>query len=250
MKVLIDGDIVAYRCAASVQDYESIEICYHRITELINQIMYNTSADSHEVWLSGPDNFRYKIYPEYKANRKDMKRPAHLEDCKAFLVTAFDAKLPTIWEADDMLGYYQSNDTVIATIDKDLLMVPGKHHNWVKAIDREVTPLDGLKHFYKQMLIGDRSDNIIGVNKIGEVKAGRIIDPLENEQDMLEGVFQLYEEDAIRFLINASCLWINQGEEQQFWTTHVKSVGLILPDQLKQEVEQMSDFTTSLMAAT
>lgn len=245
MRLLVDGDIVAYRCAASVQDHEPLELATYRIDELLRQIVHNTDADSSTIFLSGSNNFRYKIYPEYKANRVDMKRPAHLAACKQYLTSEYSAITPDIWEADDLLGYHQSDDTIIASIDKDLLMVPGNHHNWVKGINRYVTPFDGLIHFYKQMLIGDRSDNIIGVKGIGEVKAERLLGPQETEQALFDLVYDLYQ-DPERFATNASCLWINQGEEEQSWVMHTLKAHLTLPEELLPKLDQLSKFMKSL----
>ena len=50
-------------------------------------------------------------------------------------------------------------------------MIPGKHYNWNKKIFETVDLQTGIQHFYKQMLIGDSSDNIIGINGIGKVKS-------------------------------------------------------------------------------
>ena len=249
MRVLVDGDIVAYRCAASVADEEPLEIALYRIDELMRQLLYNTQADIAHTWLSGNNNFRYQIYPEYKANRKEMKRPAHLAACKDFLTTEYGAIRPDIWEADDALGYNQSDDTIIASIDKDLLMVHGNHHNWVKSLDTYVAPFDGLKHFYKQMLIGDRSDNVVGIKGLGEKKSERMFANVETEQELFDQVYALYN-DPKRFLINASVLWINQGENNQTWEMHLRNTDLTLPDELQPELDRISSFMKSLMDDT
>jgi 5'-3' exonuclease len=57
------------------------------------------------------------------------------------------------------------------------------------------------------MLIGDRADNVIGVEGIGTVKAGRAISPLHDEKDMYSLVHSLYNDDE-RFKRNAQLLWI------------------------------------------
>lgn len=248
MRVLIDGDIVAYRCAATVKEDEDKEIAFYRMDVLLQQIFDATEADEYELWLSGGNNFRKLIYPEYKANRKDMVPPVYLQDCREYLVSVWKAKLSDGVEADDMLGLGQTDDSVIATIDKDLRMVPGKHYNFVKFILDEVTEGDAIRHFYKQLLIGDKADNITGVVGIGPVKAGKAIDYLNSEQEMLDTVLCLYD-DYKRFLINAECLWIQQ-KGQESWTTHIKKVGLILPSQLQQEAEALSSFMKSLMEPT
>ncbi len=242
--LLIDSDLVAFRCAASVGE-DAKEIALLRVDRLMQELLHSTQADSYLAFLTGSGNFRKKINLEYKANRKDKEPPAFLQDCREFLVTEWNAQVSDRCEADDMLGIYQSDDTMIASLDKDLRMIPGMHYNWVKGETDYVDHLAGLRHFYKQMLIGDRSDNIFGVDKIGPVKAGKIIDNLEDEIDMIEAVFNLYNEDAKRFVMNAQCLWIMR-KEGETWVNR----DLTLPNQLQQEVEVMLDSMTSLMDAT
>lgn len=249
MKVLVDADIVAYRCAATVDSTMEKDVAFYRMDVLLQQILEATESDSRELWLTGSDNFRKQVNPDYKANRKDTVPPCYLQDCREYLITNHGAKVSHGCEADDMLGLGQTDDTIIATIDKDLLMIPGKHYNWVKMTISDVPYLDGLKHFYKQMLIGDRSDNITGVNRVGPVKAEKYITPLDNEQDMLDVVCELYN-DPSRFIMNAACLWIQQKEEKQTWMTHAKQVGLILNSDLSQEAEAMLKFMKSLKETT
>jgi DNA polymerase-1 len=248
MKVLIDGDIVAYRCAATVLEDVDKDVAFARMDVLLQQIFDATEADTHEIWLTGSENFRKEIYPEYKANRKDTIPPVYLQECRAYLIEVWNAKVSHGKEADDMLGLGQTDDTVIATIDKDLRMVPGKHYNFVKLLLDEVTEGDAIRHFYKQLLIGDKSDNIIGVAGIGPVKAGKFIDPLDDEQEMLETVLALYDSEH-RFIINAECLWIQQ-QGQESWTEHTQRVGLTLPSQLKHEAEVTLSFMKSLTEPT
>jgi 5'-3' exonuclease len=66
------------------------------------------------------------------------------------------------------------------------------------------------------MLIGDSVDNIMGVRKIGKVKAAKLIDHLEHEELMFKVVMDLYEGDEDRFWMNADCLWIWQTKGERF----------------------------------
>lgn len=117
------------------------------------------------------------------------------------------------------------NDTIIATVDKDLDMIPGMHYSWPivrkGAVVREgkiyeVSEVEGIRSFYRSLLVGDRTDNIFGVDGIGKVKAAKMIDNLETEEEMFERVAELYQGDMDRLLVNGKCLWIMREENKQW----------------------------------
>ena len=242
----IDGDLIAFRCSASVGLEGEEEIAILRTDKLMRDLLYNTESTSYNCYLSGRNNFRKKVNPEYKANRKDKEPPRWLQSCREYLIKEWNAVVSEGCEADDLLGINQHNtDSVCISLDKDLLMITGWHFRWLDNEKIFVTPDQGLKAFYKQMLIGDKSDNIFGVRGIGPVKAAGIIDTLDTEEEMISTVFKLYEEDAERFWMNAQCLWIMQREKET-WQDRVDYS--TLPNQLQHVLEEKSGFMTSLMA--
>lgn len=196
-------------------------------TELVmEQILKDNDTDDYKVFLSDKleNNFRFKIDPEYKANRKDARKPRWYKSIRQFLVDEFQAEYTTGQEADDALGIAQTangpnrvGDSVICSIDKDLLQVLGNHYNITTREHQQVNYIDGLRNFYKQFLIGDRVDNIVGISGLGTVKAGRILDPLQDELSMFERVRLLYGDDE-RLLKNGQLLWVrrHEGEVWQF----------------------------------
>jgi hypothetical protein len=241
LQALIDGDIVVYSNAASAE-LDTVEVAYMRIDQHMHSILDTTNSDSFRVFLSGSNNFRQEIYPEYKANRKDMVPPRWREACKEYLVREWNAEVTDGYEADDALGInqdkineitwekegnipYTKPTTIICTIDKDLDMIPGMHYSWPVvrkgAVVREgriyeVSEIEGLKSFYRSLLVGDRTDNIFGVSGIGKVKAAQMIDRLETEEEMFNKVAELYGEDMDRLLVNGKCLWIMREEDKQW----------------------------------
>lgn len=210
---LIDADLVVYRVAATCDTDEegALEIALLRCDKLMQDICDATDSDNYRAFLTGRNNFRKRINPEYKANRKDTVPPRYLQQCRDFLIQNWNAEVTEGCEADDALGMAQKNDTIICTLDKDLDMIPGLHYNWVRSEIYEVNEVDALRNFYKQLLIGDRSDNIFGVVGIGKVKAAKLIDPLEYEEDMYNVVSSLYN-DNDRLCLNMECLWIWRSE--------------------------------------
>lgn len=227
--VLVDGDIVAYRCAASCLRQgvcvDPVEIAQVRVNELMYRIVQETEATAYKVFIGGEDNFRYSIYPAYKANRKDTTKPPWLEPCREQLIVEWQAVVVNGMETDDMLGIEQREDTVIASIDKDLLMIPGRHYNFVKNEFYNVSEIDGLRHFWFQMIMGDRSDNIPGYDGIMRIKPPKFLQPLidelyacETDDDMQRLVFENYTNKE-QFQINKKLLWIlrehPKGNEEQ-----------------------------------
>lgn len=221
MQALIDGDIVAFRNAVSCESkdkvtgelhLEPVEIALIRTDIMMRNILRATKAETYKVYLSGSTNFRYTVCPEYKANRKDKINPVWLQQCKEFLVTEWGAIVCDHIEADDALGINQTPETIICSIDKDLKQIPGNHYNFVKEEFFSVTPLEGLQWFYQQLLIGDTTDNIIGIKGIGPVKAQKAINTCKDEVEMFQVVRDLYKDDA-RLAMNGKLLWILQEEE-------------------------------------
>lgn len=218
MLALIDGDIVSYRCAASAEkDEEWVAIA--RAVECIDNIALSTGATELEVWLSDSreNTFRWQMYPEYKANRTQPP-PTHLAALKSFLRDKYNAKIATGEEADDALGYRQiesDGKSIICSIDKDLLQIPGLHFNFVKMEFQEVDYTGGVRHFYKQLLIGDTADNIKGIYGIGKVKAANLLDHVYDELEMFDIVHNIYNDDD-RLLINGRLLWIRR-EKDELW---------------------------------
>ena len=219
MQALIDHDLVVFRCAASAEN-DGLNIAIHRAEALLDELLTKTGADSYRAFLSGKSNFRKTIYPEYKANRTAPK-PVHLEALREYALEKQNAELaPDTLEADDALGINQTDDTIIVSLDKDLLMVPGKHFSWeIKGKgwtkpDKFFTQdaIGGMRLFFEQCLKGDTADNIKGIEKIGNKRAKALLADCVTEQQMFDAVRNAYGNDE-EFIMNASVLWIMQNEE-------------------------------------
>lgn len=224
-KALIDADIVSYRCAAANAN-EDVSLACWQAGEMVQRIIHETNAAGYICYLTGSDNFRYDVYPEYKAHRKDKPKPAYLEPIREYLVTTWNAKVTHGIEADDAMGIEQTNSipetSVICTIDKDLLQIPGKHYNFVKKEHMVVSPLQGLRFFYYQLIMGDKADNIFGYDGKARDKVPKFlqadIDAIylyEDEWEMFSHVRDLYNDDE-RLLMNGRVLKIQQ-KEGELW---------------------------------
>jgi len=127
----------------------------------------------HDLFLVRGDtrNFRHDLWPDYKANRKDRRRPPGYG---TFLKGLSEYARKRNWltggfknvEGDDVLGLLNEPGSIICSGDKDMLTLPGQHYRDDELI--VVKEWDANVAFYKQALVGDASDNYPGCPGIGD----------------------------------------------------------------------------------
>lgn len=195
-----------------------MEIACFEVDKLINKSIEDTECSSWEIYLTGDGNFRYEIYPEYKAHRLKTPTPQHLKDVKAHVERTWGAIVAEGCEADDLIGLRQTEDTCICSIDKDLNQIPGKHYHpgitrlgkWiVEPHFYEVSPEQALHFFYYQLLVGDSTDNIKGAVGIGPKRAENILTGCTTEWEYYQACLPFFSCDE-ELLLNARCVKIGQ----------------------------------------
>ena len=211
MLALIDGDIVLHRVGYTTEQ-ESFGIAKARADEMLDGILLDTSATEYRVYFSDTteNGFRKQFYPEYKANRI-LKKPQHYDALKEYMITEWSAIITPEQEADDALGIDQVVElykfdpdpnywdqpkflkSCICSIDKDLLQIPGLHWNFVKKEWFSISREEGLKRFYHQLLMGDTSDNVRGIEGVGKVRATGLLQGLEKEEDLFGAAVAAYK---------------------------------------------------------
>ena len=226
MKLLIDGDPIVYRIgfASQKRDKETGLVtadpeshALHSCKIFMNNLLEDTGASSYKVYLTGKDNFRFKIRKDYKENRKGAEKPVHYQVIRDYLQSRYGAQVIDGMEADDALALAQTDKTAIATIDKDLLMVVGRHYNYVKQTWQDVTAEEGEYFFYKQMLTGDRVDNIVGIKGIGDKKADKILDATDRDawdKTIIDMYIEEFDDGFQRCVENTQLLWMLQRNKQ------------------------------------
>lgn len=179
-----------------VKVIEPLSHTYYLVRLMVEGIVNDTGARDCIIFLSGQSNFRYSIpYPiGYKSGRPD--KPVHLPDCRSYLVSTYGARIVDGYEADDAIGIYASTHpgTIIASVDKDLRQLAGMHYHLDRKTIEIVEEVDALRSFYRQMLTGDRTDSIIGLDRIGPKTAEKLINHLQTEKEMDEVVRAKYKE--------------------------------------------------------
>lgn len=229
-KVLTDADIVAYRCAASAEN-NLVEDAYDKVDDLMGYIIQETvsfpTSDTFKCYLSGKSNFRHTVAKThgYKANRTQPK-PIHLAATRDYIVREYGAVISVGCEADDLIAMEvmkgDPETTVIASLDKDFLTVPCWMFNFTKGTWTYSTEWDALKYFYEQILTGDRADNIVGIYKVGPVKAKKILEGATTDTELFQKCVDAYEGDLDRVIENGQLLWL-QRWKGQLWQPPISS---------------------------
>lgn len=215
MHALVDSDTPIFEVAITTVE-TSLGIAKARLDNKMTQLLMDVGCSTYTLFVSGGDNFRYTIDPTYKGNRT-LEDPPHREALRIHLIEAWGAVECVGYEADDACGMYQTDDTIIVGIDKDLLQIPGKHYQWpiIKkqkvlrpALWHDITEEQGFRNFFLQALTGDTSDNIKGIYGLGKVKGAALLALLHTEAEMYACTKELYGDEQDRLCNNLDLLWI------------------------------------------
>jgi len=217
---LVDADILCYRVAAAGEN-DAIESVLESMASMVEDLMLFdlVECEQFEFFLTGKKNFRYDVATTapYKGNRKDVPKPRHLPMLRDYLIQAYGASVSDGQEADDDIAIRATElgeDFIIASIDKDFLQVPGWHFNLVKKTTTFVTPEQGMKTFYTQVLTGDTADNIKGAPGIGKMKAAKLLADANTEIELYRCCVEAMGEE--RVLEDARLLWLRRYPNQMW----------------------------------
>jgi len=201
----VDADFLAYQVSAESTD--ELDPNHPKKRKTFADMQANArSAVEHTMRLAGATSYVCHTTPngstkggrsdqavqkEYQANRADTEKPALLDQVRVWIGQELNGRPHLDQEADDGLaqanyGASDPNLCVLASADKDLLMVPGLHldMNTGKIFNVEgfgetvMTETKGgtkkikgggTKFFWQQLLQGDAADNIQGLPVIAGV---------------------------------------------------------------------------------
>lgn len=240
--VLIDGDIIVYRVAFSCQSKIDGEVVIQpqgiaraRCDQMIADIIENTAAETCMGWLTdGKHNFRNQVAKTapYKGQRI-LEKPVHYDFVREHLEKVHNYEMCTTQEADDMIGITHMDISdgdvnakiTIASIDKDLLMIPGWHYHIATREKAHIGTFSAMKRFFLQVLTGDRTDNIPGIFGIGPIKAEKMLESCLTFEAMADKVHSEYQKRKLSHLDEtAELIWIRRVAGVSFSWRHVKEV--------------------------
>jgi 5'-3' exonuclease len=170
---------------------ESCKIADDYVTNLLNI----TEATNYIGFFGGSSKSRKEIYPEYKANRKDLEPLKNLPQMKTYLGDKwnFVFLLGYEYETDDFVASFvkQTPNSFIISPDKDLLGLVGNHYNPRKNEWVYVAGSTAENNFWCSMITGDTSDNIKGLPGKGKKFAEFLSNP-ELDGQLSYSVFRCY----------------------------------------------------------
>ena len=224
--LLIDSDFLAYKaaqaCEIGIDFGNDVVISQSQFSDVLrvfeNELGKVTKAmmdDDFVLYFSSTNNFRKKIFPDYKGHRMKRKPLGYrrlINYCKENYKFCI---LPTL-EADDAIGIdatrFADPENIVVSPDKDMKQIPSNLWNLSDDVV-EITVEDGDRWHLIQTLSGDPTDGYSGCPGIGVKRATELLDKNENKWEAVCKAFRdrgLSDDDA---LLNARLAKILRQED-------------------------------------
>ena len=212
--ILVDGSSYLYRAYHALPPLENSKSqptgAIKGVISMIKKILIDhPESDLAVVFDAKGKTFRHDMYTEYKANRPPMPEDlvSQIEPIHK-IIQLMGIKLIMISgvEADDVIGTLAEQarnkklDTVISTGDKDMTQLVCKNVSVVNTMTGELLDESGVKekfgvppeHITDYLaLIGDKSDNVPGVDKVGPKTAVKWLDEYTNLENIIKNAESL-----------------------------------------------------------
>ncbi len=223
--LLIDSDFLAYKaaqaCEIGIDFGEDVIIAQSQFSEVLrvfhNELNKVTKAmmdDDFILYFSSTENFRKKIYPDYKGHRMKRK-PLGYKRLVNYCRKNHNFKLIEGLEADDTIGIeatrHADPSNIIVSPDKDMRQIPSVLWNLTDDV-MEITEEEGDRWHLVQSLSGDPTDGYSGCPGIGVKRATELLDKNENQWEAVCKAYRdrgLSDDDA---LLNARLAKILRNE--------------------------------------
>ncbi len=247
--LLIDGDVLAYQSAfiaqANIQwegelwtTHSDLSLAKNWVIERLEMFKEKTGADAFVIAISDKNNFRRKLNPLYKANRRSKFAPIGLSPMRDWMAEEYGTVIYPNLEADDTIAIMATDLTpdeerIIVSIDKDFKSVPCTFYDFNRDEIHDVSVEDANKYHLMQTMAGDPVDGYKGIPGVGGVKAMRLLDKNGANWDTVLKAYsdaQLTEEEA---LTNAWMAYLIQHKE--FDPVNQQLKYLWMPDDFSNE---------------
>ena len=175
--LLIDSDFLAYKAAQACEEgidfgndviiaqsnFSNVLKIFEREIKKVKTAMMD---DEIILYFSSTENFRKKIYGDYKGHR-NRRKPLGYRRLVNHCRENYNFVCRKGLEADDSIGIdatnpkYASLDNIVVSPDKDMKQIPGVLWNLTDDVE-EITKEDGDTSHLIQSLAGDPTDGYAG----------------------------------------------------------------------------------------
>ena len=189
---IIDADILLYRSMTYAEQeinwhdnvwtlYADIDEAKKIFTGQLDKIKTNLKTDDVLCCLSDrSDNFRKRIDPTYKSNRRGTRKPCGINAFIDWVEEAYPSLRKPSLEADDVLGILATKPdnigkVVVVSDDKDLKTIPCVLFRPSREEKLQISQQQADAYFLEQCLTGDPTDGYGGCKGVGEKTAKKIL---------------------------------------------------------------------------
>ena len=206
---LVDGSGYIFRAFYALPlmlrtDGTSVNAVYGFTNMMMNLIKENSSSHLVVVFDAARKNFRNVIYPDYKANRKELppelipQFPLIREACNALNVPWIEMEG---YEADDLIATYSQLATkqgwkvTVISADKDLMQLMSDNVSIYDPMKKKLLNQQDVMNKFGvssdkvpdvQALMGDSTDNVPGATGIGPKTAALLINTFGSLTNLLD----------------------------------------------------------------
>lgn len=258
--VLIDGHALVYRAYFALPSDMAtsrgeLTNAVFGFTSMLLNVLRDEQPDYLAVTFDRGRTFRHAEYSEYKANRAEMPDDLSIQFQRIDeLLAAFD--IPSYsaedYEADDVLAALarqagvQGVETLIVTGDTDAFQLIDPHvrvmtprHSFG---DTVIYDEDGIRERYGleppqlidyKALVGDKSDNIPGVQGVGAKTATKLL----QQYGSLEAIYEHLDEISSTRFRTA----LEKGRDTAFLSKYLVTITTDVPVSLDLEACQVKD---------
>jgi len=212
--LIIDADSIMYFATYFPEDsliefpteIEQLEEAKYRTRTKLQEIQNNVeewfNIQKTYIFVAGKNNFRYKVFPNYKINRaKTIKSPL-LPIIKDYMLEELEAIPSHGAEADDYVYdamILSEGNCVVSSIDKDVFYncpdVPYYNYRSYGEILGEfknISKKESRLAIASQIVIGDSSDGVSGAYRVGQAWCKDNMHLDMTDYQFTKAVFQAY----------------------------------------------------------
>jgi len=238
----IDLDSILFFSAYAFRENWNVELAYADVMERIGSIKqasYTHLSHIEEValCLTSKTNFRYELYPEYKANRKTDDEKAielsnRVKELKRMIMVRLKplVRVSSVWEADDIVVQLADKGWIVSAMDKDIVNAcPTPCYQYKKREWYESKTKDEISEWYLiQSVAGDSGDGIKGVKGKGMVGATKFVKELLDGKKSFDEYVDLFDTPAECLLMNR-LVRMNQYEGNKLKLITIKEIADSIP---------------------